>query len=317
MITEAYNIRVTALSPISHSEGVFGNIANFRRQKYVLSDGSVVSLPLVSGNAMRNGLRRAAMWHAISILGDDVKLGKTAINLLFSGGTLDSASPNVDVAQYKKLRHIFPPLGLFGGGIGNALVPGCLRVGPLVPVCEETTLLARSPVPKEILPSGFAPAPIAQYTDSFMGTRRELFGSPKFQALLTEGEAAQADQRLLDGKRAREKGEHPEKRDSQQMIYEGEVLAAGTIFYWRVGIQQATEEERACFLSALALYSGDATVGGKLGTGFGRLKLEAKGLHTMSPTIESTLPAFTVGDTYERHLRSNAEAILVWLKEMN
>jgi len=317
MITESFDVLVRAEQPMIHSEGVFGNIASFRRQKYVLADGSVIRLPQVSGNAMRNGLRRAAMWHAVNLLGGEIRLGKKAVNLLFSGGTLDSESKGIDVAGYTATRNLFPPLGLFGGGLGNALVPGCLRVGPLVPICEETTTLASYPVPEHLIPSGFAPQPIAAYTDTYQGTRRELFADPKYRALLTDGEKEETVKKITDGKKAREKGEHPEKRDSQQMIYEQECIAAGTLFHWSVGIQLATEMERSCFLSVLALYSQDSVVGGKAGVGFGRIRMEIKGVQTMSPTLQtSNLPALAVWTQYEQHIRDHGDEITEWLRGM-
>lgn len=317
MITESFDVLVRAEQPIIHSEGVFGNIASFRRQKYVLADGSVIRLPQVSGNAMRNGLRRAVMWHTIHLLGGEVRLGKKAVNLLFSGGTLDSESKGIDVAGYTATRIMFPPLGLFGGGLGNALVPGCLRVGGLIPICEETVVLASFPVPGHVIPQGFAPQPIAAYTDTNQGTRRELFADPKYRALLTDGEQEESIKKLTDGKKAREKGEHPEKRDSQQMIYEQECLAAGTLFHWRVGIQLATEMERSCFLSTLALYSQDAVVGGKAGVGFGKIHMEVKGVATCSPTLKtSDLPTLSVWSQYEQHIRDHGDEIVAWLRGM-
>lgn len=315
MHTEKYNVLVTAEQPIVHSEGIFGNIATFRRQKVCLRDGSTIRLPLVSGNSMRNGLRRAVMWHAINLLGNP-KIGKKAINLLFSGGSLDSSASSIDVSGYREMMALFPPLGLFGGGTGNALIPGCLQVGPLVPICEETTSIAMCPVPSEVIPDGFVPKPISTYLDTHMGTRRELFSDPKFKKMLASGEEAQVEKRLLDNKEKKKDGKPTDKGDSQQMIYEFEALAQGTLFYWSVGIQLATDLERDCFLTTVALYSRNASVAAKGAVGFGKISMQAKGIQTITPTVESKLPSLHVAQTYEKHIKDHSKEINDWLGGM-
>lgn len=316
LCTERYLVRVTAEQALVHSEGAMGNIVSFRRQKWALATGRVIQIPIISGNAARNRLRHAAMWHMLRYIGllDEgaPKLGKRALNLLFSGGSLDSEAKAVLVGEYRELLHLIPPLSLFGGGIGNALIPGCLRVDAMIPICEETTRLAAAPIPAEILPEGYTPHPIAEYTDTFQGTRKELFHDPKMVRLLSDGERQSTEAKVAKGRKEREDGKHPDKADTQQMIYSYECLAPGTLLAWRVGIEQATEMERDCFLTTLALFAANAQVAGHAATGFGRIKLEAKGLQ-LAPSQMSDLPGFPVGRAYEQMLATRAEEVRAWL----
>jgi len=323
LASEQYDILVTALTPLIHSEGSQGNISVFRRQKFVLADGRVVRLPIISGNSARNALRRATMWHMLVVLGytgeNAGKLGAKATNLLLSGGALDRGavqSQTVDVAGFWRLCELVPPLALFGGGVGNALVPGSLRVGHMIPICEETTVLASCPIEADVMPEGYQPQPIRALMDTWGFSRKDTAGDRKI-ALLTSGEEVEEKQgRLLKGRKAREEGKQPDKEKSLQMIYESEALAAGSRLSWSVGVQMATEMERECLRTGLAIFSSNPVVAGKAAVGFGRLRLEAKGLTTIDPTRDTEGLALRVGDAYLSHLRDRAADIRTFLEEL-
>jgi len=321
LTTRYFDLRVTALQPIIHSEGTFGNIATFRRQKYVLASGEVVQLPIVSGNSIRNRLRNAIMWHMLHQCGlaDGGQLDKRAVNLLFSGGVLDSSSQTMDIQGYWEMTRLIPALGLFGGGVGNALVPGCLRVGPLLPICAETTTLSNAPIPESAIPEVFHAPAVAAYMDTFQGTRKEIFKDKKYQKLLPSAEADATNKAISDGKK-RGKKAPKDKGDSQQMIYHVECMAAGTLLYWRVGVEAATPLEYEALLTGLALMAQAPTVGGKAAVGFGLIKIEAVSMQTpltlASAPSTSDVPALRVGEAYQRHLAENKEEIIAWLKKM-
>ena len=86
MITVNRQAIVTALSSIAHGGENMGTVSLFRREKILLLDGSVDSLPIVSGNGIRGVLRDAGMAHMVDTLGFSGGLSLPAFDFLFSGG---------------------------------------------------------------------------------------------------------------------------------------------------------------------------------------------------------------------------------------
>ena len=39
------------------------------------------------------------------------------------------------------MRDLIPLKGLFGGAAGNAIMPGKMKIGKLIPICKETSHL--------------------------------------------------------------------------------------------------------------------------------------------------------------------------------
>ena len=58
----AYEVLVEAVTPIAHHSESMGNHAVAVRRKVRQADGSFVMVPMVSGDAMRHGMREASAY---------------------------------------------------------------------------------------------------------------------------------------------------------------------------------------------------------------------------------------------------------------
>lgn len=69
-------------------------------------------------------------------------LSLAAFYFLFSGGALTSTgSRGIDVEEARKLRELIPLVGVFGGAMGNQMMPGCRKISDLYPLCGELIAL--------------------------------------------------------------------------------------------------------------------------------------------------------------------------------
>jgi hypothetical protein len=230
---------VEAVSPVHHGgDESAGNVALVRAVKVPGPDGQSVRLPIVSGNSVRGVMRRLLMRDMLAAVGYEVASPKLH-HALFSGGQLEGTDDTggLDLAFRRRLREDVPPLGLLGTAAGNDLIPGCLKVGLLVPVCAETAAL----LPAKWRTDERAARPVRDFLDFSFLTRRDDLGD----------EAARG----------------------QQMIASFEVLVAGTLFAWELALVEATPLQRACLGRAVALWAEHGTVGGKSATGHGRVRL--------------------------------------------
>ena len=149
---------VTALSSISHNGGEsFGIDSLLRREKFVQPDGSVEEVPVISGNGVRGSLRDRGMLHMCRLLGygTDEQVGRIrgltigAFHFLFSGGSLSAdGGKTINIERARELRGLIPLVSIFGGAMGNQIMPGKLDMGKMIPICAETA---------HLLPEQFAP----------------------------------------------------------------------------------------------------------------------------------------------------------------
>jgi CRISPR type IV-associated protein Csf2 len=142
---------MTAQTSISHIGDTYGISAKLRREKIVQPDGSVEEVPVISGNAIRGILRDRGMLHMLKMLGYGVNEETGAVNglslaafyFLFSGGVLTKQGGNagLDVDEARKWRKTIPLVALFGGAMGNQIMPGSAKIGKAIPICKETAHL--------------------------------------------------------------------------------------------------------------------------------------------------------------------------------
>src|SRR5690554_2036309 len=137
---------VTALTSISHIGETRGIHAGLRRERIVQPDGSVEEVPIISGNSIRGLLRDRGMLHMLKVLGygTDEKgnvngLPLPAFYFLFSGGTLTkTGSKGLDIDEARRWRELIPLVSVFGGAMGNQIMPGRAKIDKLIPICQET-----------------------------------------------------------------------------------------------------------------------------------------------------------------------------------
>jgi len=307
---------VTALTSISHIGETQGINAMLRREKVIQPDGSVEEVPMISGNAMRGLLRDRGMLHMLRTLGYGVNeetgevagLSLAAFYFLFSGGALSKlAGKGIDIDEARRWREMIPLVALFGGAMGNQIMPGKMRIGKLIPICRETW---------HIIPQRFAeeePESIWDYCQQEAYTRsddekdenlRELI-SPKVRGFL---EASAAEKRERSGTRDDVVGETGQ---SQQMRYFVETLAAGSRLLWDIVLEDVTEIEFDAFCVTLAEFGRYPYIGGKSGVGHGKVEVKFDKWHEINPRLSQVGNAVdvTLGTKYLQHIRDHADRI--------
>lgn len=226
---------MTVLSPLAHSERTVGIDAKFRRIGMEIG-GEIARVPVVSGNAIRGLLRRAAGRDLLARV--EVERGTLApawIYLLSSGGTLSKGETRkvFDPAYVRDLRRMIPPLGLFGGSLQGAILPGSLDVDMALPIVAET----------------------AAFTGAADATMR-------LADLLEEIPYSRRDD--LEDREAR-----GENTSAVQMRYSVECLRPGVRLAHGLVLRTTDAVLRGCLWRAVELVA-QARMGGKGGTGHGR-----------------------------------------------
>ncbi len=233
---------VTALSSISHGEQTLGVVTYLRRERFVMPDNTTEDIPVVSGNAWRGLLRRVSAdlwWEAVG----RPKLTIAVTHAIWSGGALaKSVGVPLTGTRLLRLREVCPPVGLFGAAGGGRIMDGCVQVGKLIPICQET---------RHILPDGYALDDLPSIWDL---TQIEYYSK------------IPTDSRDKDSR-------DTEESDYTPMRYGYETFVAGTRFHTTLGATWATPVEAALLVDALAEYGKAAHVGGLGRSGHGELRL--------------------------------------------
>ncbi len=223
---------LTLQSPLSHNgDEIMGNEAKFRRQR-ILVDGKPLDVPIYSGNAMRGRLRRMAAADMVALLGGG-QVDPSVYHTIFAGGALDKGADTglINITKQREARLAIPMLSLFGAAMGNQMLAGKLRIGLAVPITQETRVMTGMDAETSIWDI---------MDDSFYTRRDDL-------------------------------EDRPEDIDSHQMIYKGEVMAAGTRLHHTVALVGANEVEESCLGRIMRLFEADPVLGGQSGRGHGRV----------------------------------------------
>ena len=261
----------TAITSIIHNGGEQNGIASMlRREKFVQPNGKVKEVPVVSGNSIRGILRDVGMYDMLQKIGYGVDketgevngLPLSAFYFLFSGGALSSTGEaGINVDKFRKMKELVPLIGLFGGAIGNAIMPGKLKIGKLIPICKETLHLLPEKYRSDEVES------IWDYCQTEMYTRKDDEKNDKVRDMIDANVRA-----LLTG--GKTKLDITKASTAQQMMYRNESLAAGTTFYWKVTIEDPTDIEFEAFVNALLVFSKAPYLGGRSSVGHGEISIK-------------------------------------------
>lgn len=306
---------MTALSSIIHSGGEsLGITTKLRREKFVQADGSVEEVPVLSGNGIRGRLRDLGMAHFCRALGygvhDDTGrvdgLPLSAFYFLFSGGSLTASDGGkaIDLGYARRLRELIPLVGVFGGAVGNQILPGKLIVDKAYPICAETS---------HLLPEAYRstePHSVFGYLQEEMYTRKDDEKNEHLRPLLN----SDTQQALLTGMSKQALTES----GPQQMMYYVESFAAGTRFYWRVLLTDATDVEFEAFLTCLAEFSKVPYLGGRSAAGLGHVSIACDSWRRIDSRLTAQGEGVDVplGTKYQQHLTRKRDEIRQTLAEM-
>lgn len=308
MRTISFEGVATAVTSIIHNGGEQNGIASMlRREKFVQPDGSVEKVPVISGNSIRGILRDVGMYDMLQKVGygvdketGEVKgLPLSAFYFLFSGGALSSTGEaGINVDKFRRMKELIPLIGLFGGAIGNAIMPGKLKIGKLIPICKESLHL----LPEKYRNEGAES--IWEYCQTEMYTRKDDEKNDRIRNMIDPEVRG-----LLSGGTA--KVDITKASTAQQMMYRVESIAAGTQFYWKVTLEDATDIEFEAFVNTLLVFSKAPYLGGRSAVGHGEISIK------MDKWIEidsrSNLDGKEVGlpllQKYFNHLESSKDVI--------
>jgi CRISPR type IV-associated protein Csf2 len=318
MHTYVFEGEMTALTSISHIGESRGINSLLRRERIVQPDGSVEDVPIISGNALRGLLRDRGMLHMLKSLGYGVNeetgevqgLSLAAFYFLFSGGSLTKTGGNagLDIDEARKWRGTIPLVALFGGAMGNQIMPGKASIGKAIPICKETAHL----IPERFI--GGAEASIWEMLQKEAFTRSDDEKNEGLRQLIAPDVRAQLEAGSSEKRQKAAKGEEEpagETGQKQQMRYYVETIAAGTRLFWDICLQDVTDLEFDAFCVTLAQFSRHPHIGGKSGTGHGKVAVKFDKWLEINPRTAPTGQALDVslGTRYMQHLQEHGQEI--------
>lgn len=255
METLRFKGNLTALSPIHH-----GGSEDYGTTKLILTLPTVIinpltgkeeidNIPTIHGNAIRGYLRRLIMDDFLTQLDYELD-SKKVYHFLFTGGILEALDSKdkgaINLSLKKEIRELIPPISLVGSALGNQMIQGKLKVGMADIVCAETKHY------------------IEEYSDydfSAYNLKGSDFGT-----------------RLDDLK----EGKTEEDEQAHQMKYEFETLIRGTKFTHEFILEDCNSIEKACFHRMMSLWGERPYLGGKSGTGYGKVRLDYQGIDDLT-----------------------------------
>ena len=255
METLRFKGNLTALSPIHH-----GGSEDYGTTKLILTLPTVIinpltgkeeidNIPTIHGNAIRGYLRRLIMDDFLTQLDYELD-SKKVYHFLFTGGILEALDSKdkgaINLSLKKEIRELIPPISLVGSALGNQMIQGKLKVGMADIVCAET---------KHYIEEYF------DYDFSAYNLKGSDFGT-----------------RLDDLK----EGKTEEDEQAHQMKYEFETLIRGTKFTHEFILEDCNSIEKACFHRMMSLWEERPYLGGKSGTGYGKVRLDYQGIDDLT-----------------------------------
>jgi hypothetical protein len=323
MERKRYEIVLEAATPIAHHSDSIGNEALIFRRK-IRQPGGWALVPIITADTMRHGMREAAAYALLDAAGmlEQPALSEAALRLLFAGGMVtgkgDAGAVKLD--QYRELCELVPPMTLFGGCASNRVIPGRLFVEDATLLCTESERYApewAATWAREH--SGLDGA--RAHVEEEQRVRMDPSLIPEKRLLLTTDEQVKINTRLLASETASAEGDAIEKADakSTMMPRRFERVAQGSLFSWAVEATVYNDLELDCFNVAVAAFCARAIVGGKRGTGHGRLVVRAANAVELARPAEALHPLDTtalaprVGELFRAHVSERRERLRSFL----
>lgn len=307
MATSSYRIHgeFTTLSPLSHIGETISTTTYLVEEPILQPSGEIEPVFVYNGNAWRGQLRDQAASYMLEHLGCTVSL--EAFHLMFSGGRI-GGDQSVDIEQARMMRRAVPMVGIFGGGVGNQIMPGKLRFSGSYPVCREAM-----PALPEALHQQAAGLSYRELTMEKSYTRMDDSKNPR----LTESSISAMDAPLLEGK----KGKKKEGEASQQMRMTSELLIPGVTLVHTIDCMEMNAVELGALVSALHRFAQSPYIGGQGNRGHGRVRYQSwitdmnTGEQHDFVRVGDALaqlgePAEQAKQAYDAHLRDTYDALL-------
>jgi len=322
---KSYEILMRAETPIAHHQETFGNHAMVFRRKVRQPDGSWADVPYITGDSLRHGLREAAAYVFLDAAGllDQADLTEAALRLIFNGGMVSGRgdASNIKLDHYREMVDLMPHLALLGGCASNRVIPGRINVEDAVLVCAESVGI----VPEWMVGRVGALDSGRSHIEEVQRVRMDSTLDPGKRRLLSASAAGEVSNRLLASEDAAGRDESIAIADakSSMMPRTFETVAAGSMFSWRIVATCMSDLDVDTLHTMLGAFLSSARVGGKRGTGHGRISaVEGRGVVVNRPaenvySIDTTALAPKVGDLFRAHVRARADKIKPFLQSVD
>lgn len=243
------------------------------------TDEISVAIPCHSGNDIRHRLRYASMLHLLSKLGlgTNTELPNGVKALLENGGNIakGASSPSTEYELIQTIHEKFPSLGLLGG-------------------CTDGFILG----------------------DSNLQSVAAWWFGREYNTALTHIFGVEAKHSVIDMLDDWTLHRHSSQRHTvSPMPYSFETVSAGATLYvsfqlspWVSDPDDDAHLQYGAFWSALKTYEAiDATIGGQIAKGFGKVKIDI---------LEADTDALiNASEKYEEYLKQNKEELVFGLKK--
>jgi len=333
MEIKRYEFILEASTPIAHHSESFGNSAIVMRRKVRQPDGTWRQVPVVTGDTMRHGLREAAAYAFLDAAGllDEGQLGEAALRLLFAGGMLTERgdAANIKLDHFREMCELCPPLALLGGCADNRMIPGRLAVDDAILICSEQHRYLPDWVtewkPADGTTVGEQLDTCRASLEEVQRVRMDPVLDPGKRKLLLPDAAVEVSHRLASAEGAHEANDAMARDESKSsmMPRRFERMAQGSLFYWSATCNCYSELDVDTFHTMLGAFLANACVGGKRGTGHGKLRaVTARNIEIRRPSqrvgvvdVGSLGPR--VGQRFVEHVAQRKEQIRTWLSSVN
>jgi hypothetical protein len=281
------------LSPLTHMMGVQGNEAVLNRTK-VMCGGHIYDVPVISGNAIRHKMvREPGAAFLVEVCGLAGRLSVEQANFLYYGGSLTESAIADNLRKIAEMQEIMPLIRLLGGSLTNQVLAGSLLVSEGVLICEENLERLQKLLPIEL----FGNLQFARSAEEYIGERQ-----------YTRGDACRKPE-LLDKSGMEEK---PDK--SNQMIYGGQTIIPGALFYHSFILQNVSRLEVGALFAAFEDWEKEGgIIGGSSRIGHGKLSMSvhAEGEDFYGGEFDGA----ALAEEYRAYTRGKADKIAAWLAE--
>lgn len=312
-----YEFALKADLPIAHHSDTQGNHASIMRRK-VRQKGGWCSVPCVTADTMRHGLREAGALALLDAVGLK-DLSEGALRLLFAGGMVTGRGDAgvISLDRYRELCELVPTMELLGGCSDNRVIPGRLSVEDATLICEETAQhLPEWAVEHHERLCGELDTYRAHIED-VQRTRMDPTLSPERRLLLSADAQVKVTQQLTAGEAAHDTDDAParEATKSSMLPRTFQRVAQGSLFHWAVEARCYSDLAVDTFRVCVGAFLAHCYVGGKRGTGHGRfVVVGAREVEVLAPSrdarqVDAMALGPRVGELFRAHVAERAEQI--------
>lgn len=281
------------LSPLTHMMGTAGNESLINKEKILYND-KIKDVPVISGNAIRHRfIREPGALFLVDKLELAGKLNLDQANYMFYGGNLTKSSISENMKAIAELQTLFPLFRLLGGSLRDQIIAGSMICKRGVLICEENKNKINDHLPVEWKLTEDCLKMSDDFVRQYQYTRGDTIKRKDASELLTEV---------------------VEKEKSNLMIYSGQTVIAGSMFYHGFILNNVSQLEIGSLFLALKMWSGlGGTIGGQARIGHGLLNMNYF-IECEENEITDEIINKYISD-YEDHVIQNKEKCVKWLND--